>query len=240
MPPYAGRHRPTSLPMTVEFKLDPMQNNATPPHSVNETAPPGAQPPIVYDALILAGGKGSRMAGRDKGWVMWEGLPLVEHVLERLARQQNLPQRIIISANRNLDAYRQTGHPVVTDERAGFPGPLAGVEAGLMRCKRNWVLVVPCDTPLLPEDLLARLFEVATEQPGRLAAYATTSDGPQPLCCLLHPSVSGSLSKLLDTGHGSVQSWLDQLGAIAVPFDDATAFRNFNSMDMFDTRPESR
>ena len=226
--------------MTSESKLDPMQNNEPRSHSANDATAQEAASPIVYDALILAGGKGSRMAGRDKGWIMWEGLPLVEHVLDRLARQQNPPQRIIISANRNLDAYRQTGHPVVTDERAGFPGPLAGVEAGLMRCKRHWVLVVPCDTPLLPEDLLARLFAVATEQPGRLAAYATTADGPQPLCCLLHPSVSGSLSKLLDTGHGSVQSWLDQLGAIAVRFDDAIAFRNFNSMDMFDTRRESR
>ena len=226
--------------MIIEPELDPMQNDATQMQSMTDAAPQEAGTPIVYDALILAGGKGSRMAGRDKGWVMWEGLPLVEHVLDRLARQQNPPQRILISANRNLDAYRQTGHPVVTDERAGFPGPLAGVEAGLMRCKRNWVLVVPCDTPLLPADLLARLFAVATEQPGRLAAYATTPDGPQPLCCLLHPSVSGSLSKLLDAGHGSVQSWLDQLGAIAVPFDDANAFRNFNSMDMFDTRREPR
>ncbi len=226
--------------MTIESELDPMQNNATQPQPATGATTQGATTPIVYDALILAGGKGSRMAGRDKGWVMWNGLPLVEHVLERLARQQNAPQRVIISANRNLEAYHQTGHPVVTDERAGFPGPLAGVEAGLMRCKRNWVLVVPCDTPLLPEDLLARLFAVATAQPGRLAAYATTADGPQPLCCLLHPSVSGSLSKFLDTGHGSVQSWLDQLGAIAVRFDDATAFRNFNSMDMFDTGRESR
>ena len=188
-----------------------MQNHSRQPQPAPSAAQQEAVPPIVYDALILAGGKGSRMAGRDKGWVMWEGLPLVEHVLDRLARQQ-----------------------------AGFPGPLAGVEAGLMRCKRNWVLVVPCDTPLLPENLLAGLFAAATEQPGRLAAYATTADGPQPLCCLLHPSVSGSLSKLLDSGHGSVQSWLDQLGAIAVPFGDATAFRNFNSMDMFDTRREPR
>ena len=217
-----------------------MKNHSRQPQPAPSAAQQEAVPPIVYDALILAGGKGSRMAGRDKGWVMWEGLPLVEHVLDRLARQQDPPQRVIISANRNLDAYRQTGHPVVTDERAGFPGPLAGVEAGLMRCKRNWVLVVPCDTPLLPENLLAGLFAAATEQPGRLAAYATTADGPQPLCCLLHPSVSGSLSKLLDSGHGSVQSWLDQLGAIAVPFGDATAFRNFNSMDMFDTRREPR
>ena len=217
-----------------------MQNNATPMQSARDANTPNDLPDIVYDALILAGGKGSRMAGRDKGWVMWRGLPLVEHLLERLARQQNAPQRILISANRNLDAYRQTGHAVVTDERADFPGPLAGVEAGLMRCKRNWVLVVPCDTPLLPDDLLAKLHAAATATAGRLAAYATTPDGPQPLCCLLHPSTSGSLSKVLDTGHGSVQSWLDQLGAVAVPFEDSAAFSNFNSLDMFNTPQEPR
>ena len=220
-----------------------MQNNPKPLQSADDTRDsrePAAQSAFAYDALILAGGKGSRMAGRDKGWIMWRGLPLVEHVLERLSRQQTAPQRTLISANRNLDAYRQTGHIVVADERAGFPGPLAGIEAGLMRCKRNWVLVVPCDTPMLPADLLARLCAAATAREGLLAAYATTADGPQPLCCLLHPSVSGSLSKFLDTGHGSVQAWLDQLGAVAVAFDDASAFSNFNSMDMFDTPREPR
>lgn len=175
------------------------------------------------------------MAGRDKGWVMWNGHPLIEHVLERLKRQAVLAERMLISANRNLDAYKQTGHKVVTDERANFFGPLAGVEAGLMRCKKNWLLVVPCDTPLLPADLFTQLHAAITETAGTLAAYAVTPDGPQPLCCLLHPSISSSLSRFLDAGHGSVLDWLKQAGAISVHFPDSISFSNFNSMEMFQT-----
>ena len=186
-----------------------------------------------YDALILAGGRGSRLEGRDKGWVMHKGLPLIEHALACLAAQTPAPSRILISANRNIDAYIQTGHAVVTDERADFAGPLAGVEAGLMRCKKNNLLVIPCDTPLLPPDLFKRLEAALAENPSTLAAYAVTDDGPQPLCCLLRPSAAGWLAKYLDEQHAAAIKWLDQLGACAVHFEDATAFSNFNTMEMF-------
>jgi molybdenum cofactor guanylyltransferase len=186
-----------------------------------------------YDALILAGGKGSRLEGRDKGWVMHQGLPLIEHALACLAAQTTVPTRVLISANRNIDAYKQTGHIVVTDERADFAGPLAGVEAGLMRCKKNNLLVIPCDTPLLPPDLFERLEAALAEYPSTLAAYAVTNDGPQPLCCLLRPAAAGWLAKYLDEQHAAAIKWLDQLGACAVHFDDATAFSNFNTMEMF-------
>lgn len=186
-----------------------------------------------YDALILAGGKGSRLEGRDKGWVMHKGLPLIEHALACLAVQTPAPARILISANRNIDAYKQTGHTVVTDERENFAGPLAGVEAGLMRCKKNNLLVIPCDTPLLPPDLFERLEAALAAYPSTLAAYAVTNDGPQPLCCLLRPAAAGWLAKYLDEQHAAAIKWLDQLGACAVHFEDATAFSNFNTMEMF-------
>lgn len=192
--------------------------------------------PIVYDALVLAGGRGSRMAGRDKGWVMWEGLPLIEHALQRVHHQTTPPTRILISANRNIDAYKQTGHTVVSDERANFIGPLAGVEAGLMRCKKNNLLVVPCDTPLLPLALYDRLLQALQDHPGSLAAYAVTADGPEPLCCLLDPSLSGALGEFLDIGHGAVVSWLEKIKAIPVLFSETDAFRNFNTMEMFQTK----
>lgn len=191
---------------------------------------------MTYDALILAGGRGSRISGRDKGWIMWEGHPLIEHVMQRLGQQSTPPSRIIISSNRNVDAYQQTGHLVVTDERANFTGPLAGVEAGLMRCKKNNLLVVPCDTPLLPLDLFERLQHAMDEKPEAMAAFAVTQDGPHPLCCLLDPSLSGSLGQFLDMGHGSVVSWLEQAPAVTVTFDDADAFRNFNTLDIFQTK----
>ncbi|PHY06626.1 MAG: molybdenum cofactor guanylyltransferase [Alcaligenaceae bacterium] len=198
-----------------------------PSHTENKTV--GAP----YDALILAGGKGSRLEGRDKGWVMHKGLPLIEHTLACLAAQTPTPSRILISANRNIDAYKQTGQTVVTDERANFAGPLAGVEAGLMRCKKNNMLVIPCDTPLLPADLFARLEQALAEKSTALAAYAVTSDGPQPLCCLLRPSAVAWLTKYLDEQKASAIKWLEQLGACAVHFEDVAAFSNFNTMEMF-------
>jgi molybdenum cofactor guanylyltransferase len=200
-----------------------------PSHTENKSA--GAP----YDALILAGGKGSRLEGRDKGWVMHKGLPLIEHALACLAAQTPTPSRILISANRNIDAYKQTGYGVVTDERANFAGPLAGVEAGLMRCKRNNLLVIPCDTPLLPADLYARLEKALAENPSSLAAYAVTRDGPQPLCCLLRPSAAAWLSKYLDEQKAAAIKWLEQLGACEVQFDDLAAFSNFNTMEMFES-----
>ncbi len=188
---------------------------------------------MSYDALILAGGKGSRLDGRDKGWIMHNGLPLIEHALTRLAKQTPTSARILISANRNMDAYKQTGHTVFSDERTNFAGPLAGIEAGLMRCKKNNLLVIPCDTPLLPSTLFERLDQALAEDQNALAAYAITNDGPQPLCCLLKPSVAGSLAKYLDDQKASVIRWLEQISAKAVHFDDSTAFSNFNSMEMF-------
>jgi molybdopterin-guanine dinucleotide biosynthesis protein A len=188
---------------------------------------------MSYDALILAGGKGSRLDGRDKGWIMHNGLPLIEHALARLTAQTPPPSRILISANRNIDAYKQTGHVVVTDERLHFAGPLAGVEAGLMRCKKNNLLVIPCDTPLLPTDLYEHLEQALEEDDTVVAAYAVTNDGPQPLCCLLKPSVAGSLAKYLDEQKAAVIKWLEKINAKAVHFDDATSFSNFNSIEMF-------
>ncbi len=206
-----------------------------PSHTEHKTA--GAP----YDALILAGGKGSRLEGRDKGWVMHQGLPLIEHALACLAAQTTVPTRILISANRNIDAYKQTGHAVVTDERADFAGPLAGIEAGLMRCKKHNLLVIPCDTPLLPPDLFERLEQTLAENPSTLAAYAVTNDGPQPLCCLLRPSAAGWLAKYLDDHHAAAIKWLDQLGACAVHFEDSAAFSNFNTMEMFQSlKPKGR
>lgn len=186
----------------------------------------------AYDALILAGGRGARLGGKDKGWIMWDGLPLIEHALAALAKQDPPPARILISANRNVDAYQQTGHVVVMDERLDFMGPLAGIEAGLMRCKKNNLLVIPCDAPRLPADLFEKLQEALTEHPNALAAYAVTSESAQPLCCLLKPSVAGALGKQLDAGQHAAQTWLDGLEAIPVQFDDASSFTNFNTPEV--------
>ena len=186
----------------------------------------------AYDALILAGGRGARLGGKDKGWIMWGGLPLVEHALAALGQQDPPPARILISANRNVDAYQQTGHVVVMDERPDFVGPLAGIEAGLMRCKKNNLLVIPCDAPRLPHNLFEKLQQALTDHPAAVAAYAVTSESAQPLCCLVKPSVAGVLGKQLDTGLHAAQTWLDALEAIPVHFDDMASFTNFNTPEV--------
>jgi len=190
---------------------------------------------LPYDALILAGGRGSRLGGKDKGWIMWQGLPMIEHALACLVKQTHPPARIMISANRNVDAYQQTGHPVVTDERRDFMGPLAGIEAGLMRCKKNNLLVIPCDTPRLPFDLYERLEQALAENAAAGAAYALTSEGAQPLCCLLRPTAAGPLGKQLDAGHGAVLDRLNSIAAMAVMFENAELFANFNHPEAFQT-----
>ena len=105
-------------------------------------------------ALILAGGAGQRMGGQDKGLVKFHDRPLVAHVLTRIQSQVD---EILISANRNLDDYQALGYPVLRDASDGYQGPLAGMLAGLYAARHAWVLMVPCDTPLLPADLVRQL-----------------------------------------------------------------------------------
>lgn len=186
----------------------------------------------LYSALILAGGQGSRMGGRDKGWVRWQGKPLIEHVLSRIRAQTLVPSEILISANRSLQAYALTGVRVVSDERPGFVGPLAGVEAGLLYAKAPWVLVVPCDMPNIPLELAHRLFHGALNYPQGQCPWTATADGQsQPLCMCLPKVALASLQAYLDAGGAKVKTWLEQEGAQTVAFEDVLAFSNINSLD---------
>ena len=176
--------------------------------------------------LVLAGGRGTRMGGTDKGWVVHEGAPLVTSVVQRFAPQVGA---LLISANRNLDAYRALAE-VVTDADArlaleAFPGPLAGVLAGLTRAATEWVALAPCDAPALPMDLVARL--AASVGPAD-AACPVTAGRRQPVFALLRRSARDSLRAYLQGGGRAMHGWLDALGAVEVPFDDADAFRNIN------------
>jgi molybdopterin-guanine dinucleotide biosynthesis protein A len=178
--------------------------------------------------LVLAGGQGMRLGGRDKGWVVHQGRPLVEHVIERLAPQVGA---LRISANRSLDRYAALGFAVVTDDPVGppFPGPLAGLLAGLQGIDSAWLAVVPCDAPRLPRDLVERLAYAATT--GRRAAVARTAAGVEPLFCLLHRTLEGDLRDALATGSRRAEAWLNAVGAVQVLFDEAAAFVNINRPD---------
>jgi len=177
--------------------------------------------------LVLAGGRGARMGGVDKGWVANDGEPLVATVLRRFAPQVG---SVLISANRNVAAYRELAE-VVTDADAGlalepFPGPLAGVLAGLQRATSDWIALAPCDAPALPLDLVARLADAIGDAS---AAYPVAAERKQPVFALVRRSTEPSLRAFLGSGGRAMHRWFETLGAVEVPFDDASAFRNVNA-----------
>ena len=180
--------------------------------------------------LVLAGGRGIRMGGVDKGLVPLQGRPLVAHALARLAPQVG---PLLISANRHLDEYRRFGLPVLTDAQDDFPGPLAGLLAGLRACRTPWLLCVPCDAPRLPADLGMRLAAGLGDGRGdRALALPRSADGRlQPACCLLRATLADSLAAYLAGGGRQMQQWLLDRPHVIVPFeraDDGPAFFNAN------------
>jgi len=181
--------------------------------------------------LILAGGRGSRMGGTDKGLQPLRGMPMAMHVLWRLAPQV---VDVVINANRNLGAYEGFGRTVVPDASADFQGPLAGMLAGLPYCETEWMMVVPCDTPHLPIDLVARLLEAAEHVDAPVAMPVTVeADGRRqthPVFLLIRGDLYDSLSVFMQNGGRKIDAWTGSIGAIEVPFDDPAAFFNANTL----------
>jgi molybdopterin-guanine dinucleotide biosynthesis protein A len=188
--------------------------------------------------LILAGGRGSRMGGVDKGLQNFRGLPLALQTLMRLQLQSTPLQEILINANRNLSAYESLGVPVWPDSIDGYAGPLAGFLTGLERCETPLLLTVPCDSPLFPLDLLERLVQALNEQDADLAmAAAPENDGQvraQPVFCLLKVSLLESLVKFTQSGGRKIDAWTAQHRCALVAFDkhgdDPHAFANANTL----------
>jgi molybdopterin-guanine dinucleotide biosynthesis protein A len=188
--------------------------------------------------LILAGGRGSRMGGSDKGLQNFRGLPLALQTLMRLQVQSQPLQEVLINANRNLSAYESLGVPVWPDSIDGFAGPLAGFLAGLERCETPLLLTVPCDTPLFPLDLVERLVHAMDAQDADMAmAAAPEADGtvrPQPVFCLLKTDLLESLVKFTQGGGRKIDAWTGQHRCAIVPFDlpgdNPQAFANANTL----------
>ena len=176
--------------------------------------------------LVLAGGRGRRMGSVDKGLVLLQGRPMVRHVIDRFAPQVDA---ILINANRNIPEYEALGHPVIRDRLDGFAGPLAGLHAGLMHAEHPLVATVPCDSPFLPLDLVARLSAALDAQHADLAV-ARTFDQPHPVFALVRRSVLPHLGQFLEGGGRKIDAWYASLRATEVAFDDeADAFRNINT-----------
>ena len=180
--------------------------------------------------LVLAGGRGSRMGGVDKGLENHLGMPLAMHALLRLSPQVG---EIMINANRNLGAYESMGAPVWPDALPDYPGPLAGFLAGLEHCATPYLATVPCDSPHFPADLVARLAERLDAAAAEIAIAATREDGElrlQPVFCLMNATVVESLIRFTGTGQRKIDAWTATLRHVAVEFDDARAFINANTV----------
>jgi len=184
--------------------------------------------------LILAGGRGSRMGGVDKGLQPYRGMPLALHTLLRLGDQVG---EVMVNANRNLSAYESFGVPVWPDPQGigEFAGPLAGFLAGLERCETPWMLSVPCDTPAFPLDLVEKLAAAAEAQDAEIAMPRTVdAEGRaqvQPVFCLMRTSLLESLVSFIHEGGRKIDRWTALHRCVEVDFDDDAAFFNANTLD---------
>ncbi len=180
---------------------------------------------LAVTGLVLAGGMGRRMNARDKGLVRFRGRPMVAHVIDRLRPQV---AAVIINANRNTDAYAAFGYPVVADRFDGFAGPLAGLYTGLLVAETPWVVTVPCDTPFLPDDLVARL-SAAVESTGAEIATVRTDAQTHPVFALVARHLAPALFAFLYAGGRKIDRWFGEQRAIEVDFPDESAFANINT-----------
>jgi molybdopterin-guanine dinucleotide biosynthesis protein A len=178
--------------------------------------------------IVLAGGQGRRMGGVDKGLQSLRGRPMIAAVLERLAPQVD---EVLINANQNLEAYARFGYRVVADEVGGFAGPLAGMASGMKAAAQPLVVTVPCDSPFLPPDLVARLF-AALEARSADLAVAKTGAQAHPVFALARRSLLANLEIFLAAGGRKIDAWYAPLAIVEVGFDDeAEAFSNINTRD---------
>ncbi len=186
--------------------------------------------------IVLAGGRGTRMGGVDKGLQDFRGQPLALHAARRLQPQV---AQVLLNANRHLDVYAAFGMPVCADGVADQPGPLAGFLAGLDHCQTDYLATVPCDSPFFPEDLVERLAAALQQEQAEAAvAMARGDDGRwavQPVFCLLRTRLRDGLAGFIGGGGRKVGQWLGLHATARVPFDrpadDPQAFGNANTQD---------
>lgn len=178
--------------------------------------------------IVLAGGKGRRMGGVDKGLVNFLGKPLVAHVIQRLAPQVD---EILINANRETESYSAFGHEVIQDDIADFAGPLAGLHKGMLVAKHPYVMTVPCDSPLIPMNLVSRLMRGLIDYDADVAV-AKTGAQAHPVFCLCRKALLPNLEGFLYNGGRKIDAWYGSLEVAEILFDDnPQAFANINTRE---------
>ena len=187
--------------------------------------------------LVLAGGRSSRMGGSDKGLQNYMGMPMALQALLRLGPQVGAT---MVNANRNLSAYESMGTAVWPDTLADYAGPLAGFLTGLERCETPYLVTVPCDSPLFPLDMVEQLARALVRENADIAMAATRDKDilqVQPLFCLMKAELLESLVRFTQGGQGKVDRWTAQHHCAVVPFDDALAFANANTLQELQRAP---
>lgn len=190
-----------------------------------------SSPVIPCSVLLLAGGRGQRMGGRDKGLLDWQGRPLIAWLHEQV---RPLSDDLIISCNRNTERYAAWADRLVQDDSPDYQGPLAGIRAGLAAARHPHLLVLPCDAPLVDDELLQRLLEAAGERPAMLHRGGFW----EPLFCVLPRSVLPVLEAAWQAGERSPQRALRPLDPLAIPCaDDDPRLANLNTPELLESTP---
>ncbi len=175
-------------------------------------------------ALILAGGRGLRMDGADKGLLVLSGRPLVEHVQQKLLPQVST---LFISANRNAEQYQPYCERVIKDEMGAYWGPLAGIASVLPYLKTKYLMVAPCDAPLLPDNLVKRLFDGLHD--GQQLAVAFDGKRLQNTVLLMTVTHARTITAYLQGGGRKVQDWIQQAEYSEIDFsNEPDLFINVN------------
>jgi len=182
-------------------------------------------------AVVLAGGKGRRLEGQDKGLVLFKDKALIQHVIERIQPQVG---NIIINANRNHETYERYGYLVLSDEMSDFQGPLSGFASAMKKVKTDYIITVPCDGPSLPLDLVSRLLSKLDKCSNIANCIAVAHDGEriQPVHALIPVGLLASLEKFLANGDRKIDLWYNNHELILADFSDhPNAFFNINKKE---------
>lgn len=182
--------------------------------------------------LLLAGGRGQRMGGQDKGLVEWLGEPLIAH-LQRKVRP--LTDDLIISCNRNRERYAAYADHLVVDDEGDFPGPLAGIRAGLKAARHTHLLVLPCDVPRIDETLLQSMRETANQNPEK-PLMLRHDEHWEPLLCVIPVALLPAFEDAWNAGERSPGRVMRHLGATALQCpDNDPRLANLNTPELLNS-----